>query len=118
MPSWARSLLPQALRNSGKPAGRADASMVQLKHQNAELRSQIKSLKGQADPVDHKLEVNLGDFQAMLDRAKKIGDDDMVRLAQKRLDEAKKTDQRVGNPLKVIFDKLDKARKRTEQATA
>ena len=54
----------------------------------------------------------------MLDLAKKIGDEDMVRLAQKRLDEAKNNDKGVGNPLKVIFDKLDNARKRTEQATA
>ena len=54
----------------------------------------------------------------MLDLAKKIGDEGMVRSAQKALDEAKKTDKEVGNPLKVIFDKFDKPRKRKDQTAS
>ena len=118
-PSWAKTLFPQPTRNLGKPAAKADASMAQLRQQNAELHRQLKNLKGgKPEPADNKPKVNLGDLQAMVDLAKKIGDEGMVRTAQKSLDEAKKAEKGVTDPLKAIVDKLARDRKRKDQAAA
>ena len=121
VPSWAKPLLPKGARTFPKPAVRANPSKeAKLEQQNAELRRQLKAaLKGgEAEPVEPKPKASLGDLQALLDQAKKVGDEAMVDLAQKRLDDAKKTDKVVGNPLTVIFAKIDKAQKQTDKLTS
>ena len=77
--------------------------MAKMRQQVAEMHRQVKA---QASvpmvPTDSsKPKSKVEELQTMLDLAKAIGNDDVVRSTQKALDEAKAQDK--GTPLTTIF---------------
>ena len=120
VPPWGKTLFPQGKKPTAtKPAGKADALCAQLRQEKAALQQHIKQLKASSSEDGATTpKVNLGKLQSILEMAKEAGVAEMVTLAQKNLDDAKKAQLGAPKLLAAIFSKLEKDKRRHAQAVA
>jgi hypothetical protein len=123
VPVWAKTLFGNPTSYGGSTKA-TDGKVARLEKEKADLQKQLKAAKAgqgsELDAKDGKPKPSIAELQQILDLANKIGSTEMAKIAQADLDEARKADKSHGvtNTLDAVFAKLERDKKRRDQAAA